>query len=318
MSLLTACHLSMENKLLTEESQSTNQVLMVRPHKFRVNTQTLSDNAFQQICSTQSEEEIENRAYLEVTQAIAILRSLGVKVKVFEDRTGNTPDSVFPNNWFSTHNDGTLNLYPMLAQNRRLERKKSIIRFLTSRNTYNQLNDYSQYEHNGKILEGTGSVIFDHIHNYFYVARSHRTSDELINKLASSLGMQPIVFDTEDESGKPIYHTNVIMGLGTEFVVICLDVLKNLSEKEQLLNHFKYTGKEVIPISWDQAKHFCGNVLELQGKHKKILALSSTAYQALNEIQKFRLQKYVYLQPIHVPTIEMAGGSIRCMIAELF
>ncbi|MDC0610530.1 arginine deiminase-related protein [Vibrio sp.] len=297
--------------------QSTHQVIMVRPHQFQVNQQTLVDNAFQR--NSQSDEKtIKNSAYMEVTQAVAILRSHGIHVKLFEDTSLKTPDSVFPNNWFTTHHDGSLILYPMLTQNRRLERKRSIIQYLENRPQYVRTIDLSYNETEGHILEGTGVMIFDHMNDCFYVARSRRTSDTLIEKLATTLGISPIVFDSEDEYGTPIYHTNVIMALGSNFVVICLDVIKDATTRERLLDSFKNTNKEVINISWQQAKHFCGNVLELQGKRGKILALSTTAYSALSEMQKHRLSQHVFLQPIHIPTIEQAGGSIRCMIAELF
>jgi len=297
--------------------QSTYQVVMVRPHQFQVNQQTLEDNAFQK--NTQSDERtIKNSAYMEVTQAAAILRSHGIHVKLFEDKSKKTPDSVFPNNWFTTHHDGSLILYPMLTQNRRLERKRHIIEYLENRPHYHRTIDLSDNETKGNILEGTGVMIFDHMNDRFYVARSRRTSDTLIEKLAATLGMSPIVFDSEDEHGTPIYHTNVIMAMGTSFVVICLDVIKDATARKRLLDSFKNTNKEVINISWQQAKQFCGNVLELQGKRGKILALSTTAYSALNELQKHRLSQHVFLQPIHIPTIEQAGGSIRCMIAELF
>jgi hypothetical protein len=298
-------------------SQSTNQILMIRPHQFRVNQQTMADNAFQNVYEM-DEATLEKRAYMEVTQAVAILRSHGIRVKLFEDQSNKTPDSVFPNNWFTTHHNGSLILYPMLTKNRRLERKNPIIRYLEQRPSYSHTIDLSYNEMEGDILEGTGVMIFDHINDYIYLARSHRTSDKLIGNIASRLRKIPIVFDTQDELGKPIYHTNVIMALGTDFVVICLDVIKNDKMRERLIDSFKKTNKEVISISWLQAKQFCGNVLELDGKHGKILALSTTAFAALDEIQKKRLSQHVFIQPIHIPTIERAGGSIRCMIAELF
>jgi hypothetical protein len=304
------------SRSINQPRQSTNHILMVRPHHFYVNPQTVLDNAYQSVC-TLTAEQIKVNAYAEVTHAVATLRSHGIKVKLFEDRGHKTPDSVFPNNWFSTHQSGELIFYPMLVENRRLERRTAIMSFLQKQSWHSVIN-YTQNEQNNEILEGTGAVIFDHINQCFYAARSKRTSDKLIAKLAEQLNMQPIIFDTEDEYGQPIYHTNVMMGLGSTFVLVCLDVINSLVTRQRLYEQFKQTGKEVILISMNQVKQFCGNVLELNGRDGPILALSTTAYAALTDMQKHRLSQHAYLQPIHIPTIELAGGSIRCMIAELF
>lgn len=298
-------------------SSLASSVVMVRPHFFRTNPQTRADNAFQSTLSL-TDTQISQRAFVEVSLAASALELHGIKVNLFEDTGKKTPDSVFPNNWFSSHPSGDWFYYPMLATNRRKERRKDVLRNLTRLHHVERIHDLTRFEQSSQILEGTGAMVFDHENHCFYVARSLRTDDALIREVEQTLGMKAFVFDTQDESGSPIYHTNVIMTLGQHFVAMCFDFLHDQEQKHQLIEQFKRTGKQIIYLSREQIRHFCGNMLELQGEHGSILALSTTAFNALNDIQKRTLSKWTYLQPLHVPTIESAGGSVRCMIGEVF
>lgn len=298
--------------------QSCTQVLMVRPHHFQINAQTREDNAFQLPEAEDDEFRVSQLAYREITHAVHLLRSHGIEVKLFEDRSNRTPDSVFPNNWFSTHLDGTLCLYPMLAENRRLERRKEIIRYLERRVGWKRTLDFRDFENQGDILEGTGALVFDHGRSRFFVARSSRTSDLLIQRLSQELNMDAMAFDAHDEHGRVIYHSNVMMALGTSFAVVCMDAVQSGQARGDLIHELSASGRELVPISLNQMRQFCGNMLELEGRDGSVLVMSTTAYAALTSSQKRSLRAHAYLQPIHMPTIEGAGGSIRCTIAELF
>lgn len=294
--------------------QAPDTVVMVRPHYFSSNPQTQNDNGFQHHRpDAASKDEIAITAEAEVTEAAERLQQAGVDVLLFEDTTRQTPDSVFPNNWFSTHHDGSLIVYPMYASNRRLEYRSDILDTLSHRYAISSVTDLRKHASQSHYLEGTGSIVFDHLNKLAFAARSKRTSDKLLRKVCQQLGYCPILFDAFDIHGAPVYHTNVLMSIGTEYVMICMDMVAPV-DRPRLTALFNETGKQLIVLSEQQIYRFCGNTIELTG-HKRLLALSSTAADALTRQQLECLASSVDLLPLSVPTIELAGGSVRCMLA---
>ena len=298
---------------MTSAVQAPNAVVMIRPHHFISNPQTMQDNAFQQHCSDMHPSQ---RAYMEVTQAVQQLELQGVKVHLFEDMTTATPDSVFPNNWFSTHSDGQLITYPMYAPNRRLEIRQDIIDFLAANYQMTQHHDFSHLVAQEVFLEGTGSMVIDHAHGVAYAVESKRTNRELVASICQQLGLHAMVFNAFDDNNMPVYHTNVLMCVATEFVMLCLDMVPAYQQGE-LLAQFEQNGLQGINLSVAQIKQFCGNAIELQGSSGRVLALSTTAFAALSEAQKAQISASAKLVAIDIPTIESAGGSVRCMIAGI-
>ncbi|AVJ57422.1 amidinotransferase [Idiomarina sp. OT37-5b] len=287
---------------------------MVRPHHFRSNPETLADNTFQSVSQAN---DVAQKAYDEVTDVANTLREQGITVHLFEDETTYTPDSVFPNNWFSTHASGELVLYPMFSNNRRKERRADIIEFLQSHYKYSTTLDLSGLEQKEQFLEGTGAIVFDHQAKLAYAARSKRMHEAALNSLCERLGYQPVVFDASNSAGTPVYHTNVIMAVGTEFVMVALDMIEEKA-RQRVITAIQHSGKALIDLSETQIAQFAGNTLELDSKNGKLLALSTTAVEALTNEQKIHLAQWVKLVPMPVPTIELGGGSIRCMLAQVF
>lgn len=294
--------------------QSSDTVVMVRPHHFRSNPETLADNTFQSVSQAN---DVAQKAYDEVTDVANTLREQGITVHLFEDETTYTPDSVFPNNWFSTHASGELVLYPMFSNNRRKERRADIIEFLQSRYKYSTTLDLSGLEQKEQFLEGTGAIVFDHQAKLAYAARSKRMHEVALNSLCERLGYQPVVFDASNSAGTPVYHTNVIMAVGTEFVMVALDMIEEKA-RQRVITAIQHSGKALIELSETQIAQFAGNTLELDAKNGKLLALSTTAVETLTNEQKIHLAQWVKLVPMPVPTIELGGGSIRCMLAQVF
>ncbi|KPW02611.1 citrulline utilization hydrolase CtlX [Pseudoalteromonas sp. P1-11] len=293
--------------------QAPTAVVMVRPHHFTSNPQTMLDNMFQSTCNSQNQSQL---AFDEVTNAVKLLQNEGVTVHLFEDEHTHTPDSVFPNNWFSTHQSGELVMYPMYAENRRLEYRKDIIDFLTNHYKVLSVTDYSFLAKENAFLEGTGSLVIDHPHKLAYAVESKRTTKTVVNTVCEQLKLKPVVFNAYDEQGTAVYHTNVLMCVATEFAMISLNMVPN-SQHKQLTSHFIQSHLEVINLSNEQISSFCGNAIELQGTNGRILALSQTAFNALTTEQKAAIQKTAKLVPLPIPTIESAGGSVRCMIAGI-
>ena len=293
--------------------QAPSSVVMVRPHHFLPNPETEQDNAFQHRADEGAN--VAKRAYDEVTQVVNVLRARGVNVHLFEDNGHHTPDSVFPNNWFSTHADGQLGLYPMYCENRRAERRSDIIDYLQRHYSISGITDYSRFERQGVFLEGTGALVLDHQYKIAYAARSHRMDESLLASFCRQFGYQSVVFDSTDEEGIPIYHTNVMMCVGTAFVMVGLDTIKNESQKSQLIASINASGKVLVELTQQQIRQFAGNALELSTPNGPILALSQSAYSALSEAQRLQLSQWVDLVPFAIPTIELAGGSVRCMLA---
>lgn len=296
---------------MSHVNQAPSAVVMVRPHHFTSNPQTMLDNAFQSECLAQNQS---GQAFKEVTNAVKILKNEGVTVHLFEDEQTHTPDSVFPNNWFSTHQSGQLIIYPMFVENRRLEYRKDIIDFLTDHYKVSSVTDYSFLSKENSFLEGTGSLVIDHKNKLAYAVESKRTTKSVVNTICEQLKLSPIVFNAYDEQGTAVYHTNVLMCIATKFVMISLNMVP-INQRAQLAKHFLKSHHQVIDLTLEQINNFCGNAIELQGKNGRILALSQTAFNALTPAQITVIQKTAKLVPLPIPTIESAGGSVRCMIA---
>lgn len=300
--------------------QSTNKIFLIKPANFAYNLETSISNAFQNEVNL-DEGEIKAKVIAEFEEMANLLHQKGIDVHIIEDTEFPIkPDAVFPNNWISMHADGKVILYPMLAENRRLERRADILDTLKQDFSITEVLDLSAFEKENQILEGTGSIIFDHKNKNAYACLSPRTAKDLFIHLCETLNYTPIYFHSYDQNGKEIYHTNVMMNIGNGYVVICLESISNLKEKQMLIKHFTQTNHQIIDVSQVQLLSFCGNMLELERSNKKnLLVLSQTAFTALNNEQKEDLSKYCELFPINIETIEtIGGGSVRCMIAEIF
>lgn len=296
--------------------QAPAAVVMIRPHRFHPNPETAADNAFQR--SDAGGEDVSARARDEFDAAVEELRAAGVRVHVFDDHGAyETPDSVFPNNWFSTHSGGHVAIYPMYAPSRRRERRTDVIEMLKAEYRVQDVIDYTGMELDGLFLEGTGAMVLDHIGRIAYVARSNRADPILLERFCTHFGFEPMVFDTADAAGNPVYHTNVIMCVGSEFALIALDMIANPVRRAEVKARLEGTGREVIDLSIEQIGEFAGNAIELTGRDGKLLAISARAAAALKPDQVAAIERSARLMPLAVPTLELAGGSIRCMIAGI-
>lgn len=301
-------------------SQAPTSVLMVRPKFFGFNPQTADTNAFQQSV-TDDYKSISENALAEFDKMVDLLRSNDIEVLVVEDTDQpQKPDAIFPNNWISFHHDGTIVLYPMLAENRRLERVNPVIETVKENYSISKTIDLTSYEAENKFLEGTGSVVFDYVNKIAYASRSSRTDERILKDLNERLGFESIVFDAVDEQGQNIYHTNVLMCIGTEFVIICLDAIQDDNDQEKLLESFSNTGHKVITISFEQLKLFAGNMMEVKARSgEHFVLLSQKAFHSLLPGQLDALSRFVEPIPVNIPTIETyGGGSVRCMVAGIF
>ena len=294
------------------------EILMVRPYQFYFNQQTAANNFFQSNINIENANEL---AIAEFDAMVDKLRAHQIKVNVVQDtKDPSTPDSIFPNNWVSTHEGGTLCLYPMFAQNRRAERKSTVIDFLQSNYQIQNILDLTDLEKEGKFLEGTGSMVLDHQNRLAYGCLSERLDKNAFNEWCEKMQFKAIAFKAVDDKAQPIYHTNVMMCMGHQFVVICLESIPNEQEKQLVLESFKKSNKEVITISQDQLNHFAGNMLQVFDINEKPhLIMSKQAYNSLKTEQVNSLEKYNPILPISIPTIEaLGGGSTRCMMAEIY
>jgi hypothetical protein len=294
------------------------EILMVRPYQFYFNQQTAANNFFQSNINIENANEL---AIAEFDAMVEKLRAHQIKVNVVQDtKDPSTPDSIFPNNWVSTHTNGTLCLYPMFAENRRAERKSTVINFLQSNYKIENTLDLTDLEKEGIFLEGTGSMVLDHQNKIAYGCLSERLDKNAFNEWCDKMQFKPIAFKAVDDKAQPIYHTNVLMCMANQFVVICLDSIPNEQERQMLLDSFARTNKEVIEISQDQLNHFAGNMLQVFDiTEKPHLIMSEQAYKSLHTAQLKSLEKYNPLLPISIPTIEaLGGGSTRCMMAEIY
>lgn len=298
--------------------QTTSQILMIRPVAFDFNAETAVNNAFQQ---QSSETAVNEKAQKEFDDFVAVLRANKINVTVIDDTLEpHTPDSIFPNNWASYHDDGTVVLYPMFATNRRLERQKKVLEKINERFIINSEIDLTGYENDNLFLEGTGSVILDREHHIAYACVSPRTNATVLYDFCDKKGYTPVLFTALDKKGKQIYHTNVMMCLANLYVIICLDSVSNEAERNILKEKFQETGKEIIQISFEQMNQFAGNMLQVKNEEgENFLVMSTQAYRSLTNEQIKRIETYNPI--IHSPlyTIEQnGGGSARCMMAEIF
>ena len=298
--------------------QSTDAVLMIRPHRFYPNPETAADNAFQQAVATGEMPTISAAARREFDEAVAALRQAGVTVHVVDDTaTPEKPDAVFPNNWFSTHHDGRVALYPMYSAVRRWERRHDVIDELREHYQITDVVNYSACEEQGQCLEGTGSLVLDHVNKIAYASLSQRTHPEVLERFCADFGYEPVKFRSVSAEGQPIYHTNVMMCVGSEFALLGSDCIPDEAERTGVQNLLEATGHEVIELSQEQIAEFAGNAIELHNNSGKLLVLSARAVAALSGAQRGTLAGFAQLVPLTLPTIELAGGSARCMIATL-
>lgn len=301
--------------------QTTDTVLMIEPAAFGFNAETAQNNYFQ---VNSENAETQTKALQEFNNFVEKLRSKGINVITVKDTLEpHTPDSIFPNNWISMHSDGTVVLYPMCAVNRRWERRNDILEILKRNFSVKEIIDLSAPENDGKFLEGTGSMIFDHENKIAYGSVSLRLDEELFRDFCKKFGFEPVVFhsyQTANNERLPIYHTNVMMCVADQFVVICLDCIDDETERVKVVNAIVNSGKEIIEISESQMQQFAGNMLQLQNyEGKKFLVMSQSAYQSLSPEQISNIEKYSEIIYSDLETIETnGGGSARCMLAEVF
>ncbi len=306
-------------------SQTTNTILMVRPAGFRMNEQTAVNNYYQQKIDDLTPETVNVKAQREFDGLVEKLKEVGVNVIVFQDtEESDTPDAVFPNNWISFHENGTIALYPMFAENRRRERREVILDIIEENGfEINDIVDYTSAEDEGIFLEGTGSLVLDRVNRKAYCALSPRADEDLFIEFCEDFEYTPVIFtayQTVEGKRKSIYHTNVMMSIGDDFAIICLNSIDDKKERKNVAQHLKDNGKEIITITQEQLAGFAGNMLKVQGTDKKkYLVMSTSAYNMLTEKQLQSISKYSEI--IHSPldTLETCGGgSARCMMAEVF
>jgi len=291
---------------------------MIRPVNFGFNEQTAESNAFQNRSNDQ--QQVQDKALQEFNNFVVILRQNGVNVTVIDDTPEPyTPDSIFPNNWVSFHDDGDVILYPMQAENRRLERREDIIAKLEDNFTVKHVIDLSRFEHENKFLEGTGSMVLDRENKIAYACLSPRTDKEVLDLFCKQEGYKEVSFHALDKNDQPIYHTNVLMCIGTGFAVVCMESIRDINERNEVTTLLKLTHKEIVSISFAQMNQFAGNMLEVKNNNgETLIVMSQNTYKALKPEQKNALKKYGKLVYADINTIEKnGGGSARCMMAEI-
>jgi hypothetical protein len=306
-------------------TQITNTVLMIRPVQFRMNEQTAVNNYYQKVLEHTLPETVNTKAVAEFDTMVKTLKNAGIQVIVVEDsKEFDTPDSIFPNNWISFHKNGTIGLYPMFAKNRRVERKASIIEAVEAEGfKIETVVDYTAAEDDGYYLEGTGSILLDRENQKAYCALSERADEELFIEFCEDFEYTPVVFSayqTVNNKRELIYHTNVMMCLGTTFAVVCLASIDDKKERKNLLKHLHEDGKKVIEISEEQVNNFAGNMLQLKGTNdQSYLVMSQSALESLRPAQVQLLEVHATIISSKLDTIEACGGgSARCMMAEVF
>jgi hypothetical protein len=305
-------------------SQITDSIFMVRPVQFYRNEQTAVNNYFQQEVEDVSKAQIQLQALEEFDLFVDKLRLNKVHVEIFEDtRSSETPDSIFPNNWLTMHDDGLIMTYPMFAENRRKERRPDIIEQLKKEFFVDHIYSFAEWEEKDLFLEGTGSLILDRPNKVAYAALSERTSLEVLDEFCQMTHYTPITFKalhTVERERVPIYHTNVMMSVGENFAVVCLDCIDDPVERAKVDFNLKRTGKEIIQISEAQVKNFAGNILMVRNANgKPIIVMSDAAYRSYTKRQLKILEKHGHILFSPIPTIEKyGGGGVRCMMAEIF
>lgn len=301
-------------------NQLASSILMIRPAAFGYNAETAANNVFQSTTSL-SQKEVQQMAVEEFDAFVATLRKKNIDVIVVQDTVKPVkPDAIFPNNWFCTLQDGTLAVFPMYAPNRRIEKRDDMLQTLVQEYNTRDVEDWSEYEAESMFLEGTGSMIIDHDHKLIYACISPRTNKVVLEKFAHAHGYRAITFNSTDEDGVEVYHTNVIMHLGDTYAIICMESIKDEMERIAVSQLLISTGHEIIPISFKQVRAYAGNMLQVKNaKGDKFTILSKKAHKSLTKEQKDILKIHSNLLPIDITTIEtIGGGSVRCMMAEIF
>ncbi len=305
--------------------QITNAILMVRPVAFRMNEQTAVNNYYQETIDNLQPKTIQQKAQEEFDVYVEKLRGIGVHVVVIQDTVvPDTPDSIFPNNWISFHENGNVGIYPMFAENRRLERREDALEVLETQGFHiENVVDYTSGEDEGVFLEGTGSMALDRVNRKAYCALSPRADEELFIEFCEDFEYSPVIFvanQTVDGKRKAIYHTNVMMCLAETFAVICLDCIDDKKERKNVEKHLKQDGKEIIRITEEQVTKFAGNMLQVKGANDEpYLVMSQSAYDSLTKNQIASIEKHCKILSSSIETIETCGGgSARCMMAEVF
>ena len=305
--------------------QTTNSILMIRPVAFRMNEQTAVNNYYQKVLDGLLLATVNAKAQEEFDAFVKKLRSVGVNVIVVDDTLSpDTPDSIFPNNWISFHENGDVVLYPMFAENRRLERREEILDILEDEGfVINEIMDYTEAEMDSIFLEGTGSLLLDRANGKAYCALSPRADEELFIEFCEDFDFAPVIFEafqTVNGERKLIYHTNVMMCLGETFAVLCADAIDDKKERKMVIDSLKNDDKQVILITEDQVNNFAGNMLEVKGADdRRYLVMSAAAHQSLTKKQITELEEHVTILSSNLDTIEACGGgSARCMMAEIF
>jgi hypothetical protein len=305
--------------------QTTNTILMIRPVNFRMNEQTAVNNYYQKALKDLLPATINSKAQKEFDDYVDKLRSFGVEVIVVSDsKELDTPDSIFPNNWVSFHADGTVAMYPMFAENRRLERREDLLETLEEHGyLIENIIDYTSAEEEEIFLEGTGSMILDRENKKAYCAISPRADEELFIEFCEDFEYTPVVFtanQTVDNRREAIYHTNVMMCIAETFAVVCLSSIDDKKERKNFLKHLKEDKKQVIDITEEQVNNFAGNMLQVHGKNnERFLVMSQAAYDGLTQIQRAQINRHCKIISSSLETIEACGGgSARCMMAEVF
>jgi hypothetical protein len=305
--------------------QTTNTILMIRPLHFRMNEQTAVNNYYQKVLDNLLPETVNAKAQQEFDAYVEKLRSIGVNVIVVNDTDEfDTPDSIFPNNWVSFHENGNVGLYPMFAENRRLERSEDVLEAVEKASfIIKNIVDYTDAEDEHVFLEGTGSILLDRVNRKAYCALSPRADEDLFIEFCEDFEYMPVLFtanQTVNGERKAIYHTNVMMCLGETFAVICLSCIDDKKERRNVIDHLKEDGKDIIDISEAQVNNFTGNMLQVKGENDtSYLVMSEAAYNSLTENQIERLKKHCNILFSSLDTIEACGGgSARCMMAEVF
>jgi len=305
--------------------QITNTILMIRPVSFRMNEQTAVNNYYQKVLESLTPETVQFKALQEFDDFVEKLRAVGVNVIVINDTNDtDTPDSIFPNNWISFHENGDVALYPMFAENRRLERREDILEKLEDLGyQINNVVDYTSAEDEKIYLEGTGSLLLDRVDGKAYCALSPRADEDLLIEFCEDFEFTPVPFvsyQTVNDKRLPIYHTNVIMCLGEKFSVICLDSIDDKKERKNVIKHLKEDRKEIISITEEQVNSFAGNMLQVSGNNEeRYIVMSNAAFESLTKQQINQIEKHGEILYSSLDTIEACGGgSARCMMAEVF
>ena len=306
-------------------NQTTNTIVMIRPVAFRMNEQTVVNNHYQKVIEGLLPATVNAKAQAEFDAYIEKLRAVGINVIVIDDTVEpDTPDSVFPNNWISFHENGDIALYPMFAENRRLERREDIFDILEEKGfQINDIMDYTSAEEDGIFLEGTGNVILDRENEMAYCALSPRADEELFIEFCEDFEYNPVIFEayqTVNGERKHIYHTNVMMCIAETFAVICADCIDDKAERKMVLQKLKESGKEIILITEEQVNNFAGNMLQVRGANdERFLIMSDAVYNVLTNEQITKIEKHCKILHASLDIIEaFGGGSARCMMAEVF